>query len=50
MQEKVGNIMASILILIIFLSIGISLFTLIFRDGRGLGMYGNRGNSYFYSE
>jgi hypothetical protein len=48
MQEKIGNIMATILTGIILISILFNLFILVFRDGRGMGMYGNRGNALFY--
>jgi len=45
-EEIVGNIFAGILILIVIYSILSSLFILFFRDGRGLGSYGSRGEFY----
>lgn len=45
-EQVVGSIFAGILILIIGWSILMSLFTLMFRDGRGLGNYGSRGEFY----
>lgn len=46
LESVLGSIMAGVLFLIVAWSILVSLFTLVFRDGRGLGMYGNRGEFY----
>ena len=45
-EEVLGSIFAGILLVIIGWSILMSLFTLVFRDGRGLGNYGSRGEFY----
>lgn len=50
MEQKVGNAIAFFLILLIVYAMFLSLFKLLFRDGRGLGLYGGRGNIYFYDE
>jgi hypothetical protein len=42
----VGNIFATILILIVIFSIMTTIFNLLFRDGRGIGLYGSRGEFY----
>jgi len=47
-QTIFGNIFAGILIAIIIWSFCYSLFCLVFRDGRGVGMYGSRGDFYMY--
>lgn len=49
-EKIIGNIIATILILIILWSIGFTIFTFLFRDGRGVGLYGNRGNTYMYND
>lgn len=49
-EQVVGLIMAGLLIFIILTGIGLTLFSLFFRDARGVGMYGNRGNSYMYDD
>ena len=49
-EEIVGKVLVGLLIILIIYSILLSLFKLVFRDGRGLGLYGNRGNSYFYDD
>jgi hypothetical protein len=49
-EEIVGDIIAGLLIILFIISICMSLFKLVFRDGHGLGLYGGRGNSYFYDE
>ena len=49
-EEIVGNIFAGLLIIVFIISMLLSLFKLVFRDGRGLGLYGGRGNIYFYDE
>jgi hypothetical protein len=49
-EKIVGNVFATILILVIFWGISMTIFSLLFRDGRGVGMYGNRGNSYMYDD
>jgi hypothetical protein len=46
LERIVGSIIATMLLVIIGLSIILSLFTLLFRDGRGLGLYGSRGEFY----
>jgi len=45
-EEVLGSILAGILILIVGWSILMSIFTILFRDGRGAGLYGNRGEFY----
>lgn len=51
MNEKMfGNIIAAILCAIIVFGMAYSLFCFLFRDGRGMGQYGNRGNSYMYDD
>lgn len=45
-ERIVGNAIAGMLIAIFILSILVSLFRLVFRDGRGMGMYGSRGEFY----
>lgn len=45
-EEITGNVFATILIAIIAYSILHSTFVLLFRDGRGLGFYGSRGEMY----
>ena len=51
MNEKLlGKIISTALCVIIFASIFYSFFCLIFRDGRGIGLYGNRGNDYMYDD
>jgi hypothetical protein len=45
-EKWTGNIIAGILILLFIYSILASLFALLFRDGRGLNMYGSRGQFY----
>jgi len=50
-NEKIlGRIISTALYVIIFMSVIYSFFCLLFRDGRGIGMYGNRGNSYMYDD
>lgn len=46
LERVVGNVIAAILIIIVIMSILQSLFVLFFRDGRGLGVYGGRGEFY----
>jgi hypothetical protein len=52
MQSKIekvcGNIFAGILLAIIIWSFSYSVFCLLFRDGRGIGLYGSRGDFYMY--
>ncbi len=50
MEQKVGNALAFLLVLLTVYSMFLSVFKLMFRDGRGLGLYGARGNMYFYDE
>lgn len=45
-EQVVGNIIAGILIVLVAVSILMSLFRLVFRDARGFGMYGGRGEFY----
>lgn len=45
-ERIVGNVFAGILIAIFILSICVYCFRLVFRDGRGIGMYGSRGEYY----
>jgi len=45
-EEISGNIMAGFLILIVIYSFAYTIFHLLFRDGRGIGMYGGRGEFY----
>jgi ABC-type lipoprotein release transport system permease subunit len=49
LEKLVGNIIAACLILVVIFSILYSLFILIFRDGKGLSMYGSRGE-FFMAE
>lgn len=49
-EEYLGNIIAILLGMIIVWSLCYSIFTLLFRDGRGLGLYGNRGSVYMYDD
>ncbi len=49
-EKIVGNVFATILVLVILWGIGMTIFSLLFRDGRGAGMYGNRGNSLMYDD
>jgi hypothetical protein len=46
MEAITGNVFAFILIAIIIYSVFRSMFVLVFRDGRGLGLYGGRGEFY----
>ena len=46
LERWTGNIIAGMLLLIFILSILYSIFGLLFRDGRGVSMYGARGDSY----
>ena len=51
MNEKLlGKIISTALCVIIFASIFYSLFCLFFRDGRGIGVYGTRGDIYMYDD
>lgn len=45
-EEITGNVFATILIGIVIYSIFYSTFVILFRDGRGLGFYGGRGEMY----
>lgn len=45
-ERTVGNAFAVILIAIVLVSIFFSMFRFLFRDGRGMGMYGSRGEFY----
>jgi hypothetical protein len=46
LEKTFGNIMAGVLLLIFMVSIVYSIFSLVFRDGRGMSLYGGRGQSY----
>lgn len=46
LEKIVGNTIAAILILIVIVSVCYSLFVFVFRDGRGMGTYGSRGEFY----
>ena len=46
LERVVGNIFAGILIAVIIYSVLYSVFCLVFRDGRGIGQYGSRGDFY----
>lgn len=46
MTKTFGNLMAGIIILIFLYSIFFNLFSLLLRDGRGVSMYGGRGDIY----
>jgi len=47
LEKLFGNIIAGILLAIVILSIFLSFFSLLFRDGRGAGgLYGGRGEFY----
>lgn len=52
MQSKAericGNIFAGVLITIVIWAFLYSTFCMLFRDGRGIGMYGSRGDFYMY--
>ena len=45
-EEIVGNVFATILIGVVICSVCYSTFVMLFRDGRGLGFYGGRGEMY----
>lgn len=45
-EPKVGNIIAAILIAIVIIANLYYLFSLFFRGGRGIGLYGSRGEFY----
>lgn len=45
-ERIMGLIMCGLLIFIMLTGIGLTLFSLLFRDARGIGLYGNRGNVY----
>lgn len=45
-EKIVGNAIAAVLLALVAISIIMSLFQLVFRDGRGIGMYGSRGEFY----
>jgi len=45
-EKIVGNIIATILILILLFSVAYSIFALLFRDGAGLSLQGSRGQFY----
>jgi hypothetical protein len=50
-EKWTGNIIAAILVLLFLTTIVVSLFRIMFRDGRGAGgIYGNRGNVYIYDD
>lgn len=46
LERWVGNILAGLLILLVIISILHSAFVVLFRDGRGSGLYGGRGEFY----
>lgn len=50
MEKIIGNIIAGCLILVIAYSIGFTIFSFLFRDGKGIGLYGSRGNVYMYGD
>lgn len=50
MEKKIGDTFAIILTGFILVSIVMSLFQLLFRDGRGLGLMGTRGTFYYTFE
>ena len=50
MEQKVGNVLAFLLILVFVYSTCLTMFKLVFRDGRGLGLYGGRGNVYYFDQ
>ncbi len=45
-ERIVGNIIAGLLILLVIWSISYTIFSLLFRDGRGVSLYGGRGEFY----
>ena len=49
-EKVVGNIGTVILIGVIVFSILATIFRLLFRDGRGVSLYGNRGSVYMYDD
>ena len=50
MEKVIGKILATGVVLLMIWGIGSTLFNLLFRDGRGGGLYGNRGNTYMYND
>jgi hypothetical protein len=46
LERLVGNVMTIILIGIFVFSILYTVFSLLFRDGRGISLYGGRGEMY----
>lgn len=45
-EKAVGNTIALILIFLVIASFIMTIFSLLFRDGRGITLYGNRGEFY----